>query len=321
MKKVAVLDDYQKVALRMAPWGGLADRLSVSAFHDHVAELGALAERLADFDAVVLNRERTRFGADLLDALPNLRFIATSGMRNAAIDVAHAASRGVVVSGTRTLGYPTAELTWALILALFRHLPQESASIRSGGWQTTLGRGLHGKTLAVAGFGRIGSDVARVGLAFGMNVVAWSRSLTPEAAQAQGVEAVERDELFRRADVLSLHLPLTPATRGLVDARALSLMKPDAVVVNTARGPLVDETALAAALRAGTLGGAGLDVFAQEPLAQASPLRDAPNVLLTPHIGYVTEENYRLTFGEIVEDLSAWLDGTPIRVLTPDTRR
>ena len=320
MKKVAILDDYQKVALRMAPWGDLSDRLSISVFHDHVAQTGALAERLSGFDAVVLNRERTRFGPEILDALPRLRFIATSGMRNAAIDLAHAASRGVVVSGTRTLSYPTAELTWALILGLFRRIPQESAALRNGAWQTTLGRGLHGRTLAIAGYGRIGADVARVGLAFGMEVIAWSRSLTAEKAAADGVEAVDREDLFRRADVLSLHLPLTPSTRGLVDAAALALMKPDAVVVNTARGPLLDEAALAAALKAGTLGGAALDVFAEEPLPDASPLRGAPNVLLTPHLGYVIEENYRLTFGEIAENLEAWLAGKPIRVLTTDVR-
>ena len=320
MKKAAILDDYQSVALRMAPWERLSDRLTVTVFHDHLSDTGALAARLADFDAVVLNRERTPFGAALLDALPSLRFIATSGMRNASIDVAHAASRGVVISGTRTLGYPTAELAWGLILGLARHIPHESASVLGGGWQTTLGRGLNGKTLAIAGLGRIGSDVARVGQAFGMKVIAWSRSLTAEKAAAQGVEAVTRDDLFRRADVLSLHMPLTPSTRGFVDAPSLALMQPGAVVINTARGPLVDEAALAAALAAGTLGGAGLDVFADEPLPAASPLRAAPNVLLTPHLGYVVEENYKITFGEIVENLEAWLAGIPIRVLTTETR-
>ena len=315
MMQVAVLDDYQGVALSCAQWDRLAGRADVTVFRDHLDDPDALVRRLAGFDALVVNRERTALSRDILDRLPRLRFIATSGKRNASIDLVCAAERGVVVSGTQTLGYPTAELTWALILAAFRRIPQEVADVRAGGWQVSVGRDLKGKTLAIAGLGRVGREVARVALAFGMEVIAWSRSLTPETAAEVGVRSVAKDALFAQADVLSLHLGLNTGTRGIVGGAELALMKPDALLVNTARGELVDEPALLEALDRGRLGGAALDVFAQEPLAADHPFRRRDDVLITPHLGYVTENNYRLTFGEVVENIVAWIDGAPTRVI------
>jgi phosphoglycerate dehydrogenase-like enzyme len=320
MKQVAVLDDYQGVALSCAPWDRLAGRAEVTVFRDHLADPDAVVERLRGFDAVVLNRERTPMPREVIDRLPRLECIVTSGKRNASVDVRHAVERGLTVSGAQTLGHPSAELAWALILAFMRRIPEEAADVRAGGWQVSLGRDLRGKTLAIAGLGRIGKVVAQVGVAFGMNVIAWSRSLTPEAAAPLGVRAVDKETLFREADVLSLHLGLNAGTRGIVDAAALALMKPTALVVNTARGELIDDDALIAALDAGGLGGAALDVFAEEPLPQDHPYRRRGDVLVTPHLGYVTEDNYRTSFGEVVEDLEAWLAGAPIRAIDPESR-
>ncbi len=315
MKQIAVLDDYQGVALEMAPWETLAGRAHVVSFRDHVTDADALAARLAPFDAIVVNRERTPVGRSLIECLPRLRLVATSGMRNKAIDLAAAREAGVQVCGTETLGYPTAELTWALILAQARHLVGEANAVAAGGWQTTVGTGLRGKTLGVIGLGRIGAEVARIGTAFGMSVLAWSRNLTPEKAAACGARSVPFEDLLRQADVLSLHVPLTGQTRGLIGPAALSMMKPGAWLVNTARGGVVDEQALAEALRTRRIRGAALDVFEDEPLPAAHPLRGLPNALLTPHIGYVVEENYRRSFGQIVENLDAWLAGRVLRPL------
>jgi phosphoglycerate dehydrogenase-like enzyme len=313
--RVAVLDDYQRVARSLADWGQLHDA-AVVCFADHVGDADALVDRLAGFDVVVAMRERTAFPAPVLERLPDLQLLVTTGPFNASIDVAAAEARGVTVCGTGGTFWNTAELTWALILAAARSLPAEEALLRAGGWQKTLGRTLHGATLSVLGLGNLGSVVARLGIAFGMPVVAWSPNLTAERCEQVGVSLVERDELFTRADVLSVHLRLSDRSRGLVGARELALMKPSAVLVNTSRGPIVDEPALASALERGALGGAGLDVFTVEPLPDDHPLRRAPNTVLTPHLGYVTEDCYRVFYGDAVEDIAAWQAGSPVRVIT-----
>ena len=310
---VAVLDDYQGVARSCAPWDALdAD---VTFFRDHVEGAGPLGERLAPFDAVVAMRERTPFDAAVLDALPRLRLLVTTGMANASIDVAAAAARGIVVCGTGSLAGPPAELTWGLILALLRHIPAEDAAIRAGAWQTTVGTELAGRTLGVIGVGRLGARVAAVGRAFAMDVLAWSQNLDPEAARAAGAQPVSRDELLERADVVTIHLRLSARTRGLIGAAELARMRPSAILVNTSRGPIVDEEALLAALHAGTIAGAGLDVFDTEPLPPDHPLRSAPNTVLTPHLGYVTNATYARFYGDAVEDISAYLRGAPVRVI------
>ena len=317
MTRVAILDDYQDVALRMADWSSLPSGVEVVVFRDHAAAEDQVAARLADFDVVVAMRERTPFPKSLLDRLPRLRLLVTTGMRNASIDVRAAVDRGVLVCGTAGLPYPTAELAWALILSLVRHVPREDRATRAGRWQETLGTGLNGKTLGVLGLGTLGSRVARVGRAFEMEVIAWSQNLTAERAAAVGASLVTRDELLARADVVTIHLVLSERTRGLIGARELGLMRRGAFLVNTSRGPIVDEAALIAALRAGTLAGAGLDVYDEEPLPSDHPLRRLPNTVITPHLGYVTEETYRIFYGQALEDVRAFLAGTPVRALTP----
>jgi phosphoglycerate dehydrogenase-like enzyme len=314
--RIAVLDDYQDVARAMADWSSLGPDARVVFFRDHEADLDGLVSRLEPFDAVVLTRERTRCDAALLARLPNLKLIASIGMWNAAIDLAAAQARGIVVSGT-TGGEPhaTPALTWALIMALTRTIALEAAAVRAGGWQVGLGVDLAGKTLGLLGLGRIGQMVARYGHAFAMHTIAWSQNLMPEKAAEAGVERVEKDELFRRADVLTVHLKLSERTTDLVGARELALMKPSAYLVNTSRGPIVTEAALIAALQAKHIAGAALDVFDQEPLPPAHPFRFLPNVLATPHIGYVSENTYRNAFPQIVENIRAWRDGAPIRVM------
>jgi phosphoglycerate dehydrogenase-like enzyme len=313
---VAVLDDYQHVAPSLADWASLQPQANTVFFHDHVSDADALAARLAPFDAVVLMRERTRFDANLLARLPRLKLIVSVGMWNAAIDLDAAKSRGIVVSGT-TGGdaAATPALTWSLILAATRNLYGEAASLRAGGWQTRVGMDVNGKTLGVLGLGRIGEAVARIGVAFGMRVIAWSQNLTSERAAEVGVQRVEKDELFREADVLTIHLKLGDRTKGLVGARELGLMKPGAYLVNTSRGPIVSEDALIEALQERRIGGAALDVFDEEPLAAGHPFRFLPNVLATPHIGYVTENTYHVAYPQIVEAIRAWIDGAPIRQL------
>jgi phosphoglycerate dehydrogenase-like enzyme len=310
---IAILDDYQDVARSSAPWGDLDADLTV--FTDHVDGLERLAERLAPFDVLVAMRERTPFGADLLARLPRLRLLVTTGMANAAIDLAAATAHGVVVSGTRIMPGPTAGLTWGLILGLLRHIPDEVGNVRSGGWQTTVGVDVDGLTLGVLGFGRLGRRVAAVARAFEMDVIAWSQNLQPDDARDGGAEPVSFEALLERSDVLSVHTRLSDRTRGLIGAPELARMKPSAVLVNTSRGPIVDEAALVAALRDGTIGGAALDVFDREPLAPDHPLRSAPNALVTPHIGYVTTANYELFYGDAVADIAAFAAGAPVRVL------
>ncbi len=314
--RVAILDDYQDVALRSADWGPLAGRAEVTVFRDHQGDVDAVAERLRPFEVVCAMRERTAFTRDLFGRLPNLKLLVTTGMANASIDLDAARSCGVTVCGTGSGGAATPELTWALILAATRNLPAETASVAAGGWQVSVGGDLHGRTLGILGLGRIGTAVAKVALAFGMRVVAWSQNLTAEAAAAHGATRVEREALFREADILTIHLKLSGRTQGLVGAAELALMHPGALLVNTSRGPIVDELALLSALREGRIAGAALDVFEPEPLPAGHPFRAMPNVLVTPHIGYVTRATYAVFFHETVEDVVAWLDGAPLRVLT-----
>lgn len=313
---VAVLDDYQGVALEMADWGTLPAGTDVQVFRDHLSDETAVAARLADFDVVVAMRERTPFPRRLLERLPKLKLLVTTGMRNASIDVAAAAAQSIVVSGTGGVGGATAELTWGLILALLRQIPREDAATRAGHWQVGVGVGLHDKVLGVLGLGNLGSRVATVGQAFGMSVIAWSQNLTAERAAQFGATLVGKDELLSRADILTIHLVLSDRTRGLIGARELALMKPTACLINTARGPIVDELALVDALRRGALAGAALDVFDTEPLPLDHPFRRLERTVITPHLGYVTAETYRVFFTHAVEDIRAFLAGQPIRVLT-----
>lgn len=315
MMRVAILDDYQGVALGMADWQSLHPGAEMRAFPDHIDDLDALAHRLHAFECVVLMRERTPFPATLFEKLPNLRLLVTAGMRNASIDLTAATAHKVQVSGTDMLPYPTAELTWGLILALCRRIPREDRAVRTGRWQTTLGIGLKGKTLGLVGLGRLGGQVARIGRAFGMEVIAWSQNLTAERAAEAGAALVAKEELFARADVISVHLVLGPRSRGLIGAAELARMKPTAFLVNTSREPIVDETALIAALRERRIAGAALDVFEPEPLPANHPLLALDNTVITPHLGYVTEEGYRLLYGQAVENIRAFIAGTALRPL------
>jgi phosphoglycerate dehydrogenase-like enzyme len=315
--KVAVLDDYQAVARELGPWAELGDQIELEVFHDHVAEPDALVERLAAFEVIVAMRERTRFPRELLERLPSLRLLVSTGMGTAHIDLAATRELGITVSGTRGSGRGAAELTWALILALARHVVEEDTAIRDGGWQLTVGADLADATLGIVGLGRIGTQVAAIGQAFGMRVIAWSQNLDAHAAAALGVEPVDKETLFRSADVLTIHVQLSERTRGLISARDLALLRPSALVVNTSRGPIIDEAALVDALRSGRIGGAGLDVFDVEPLVLDHPLRSMPRTILTPHIGYVTQRGYRAFFGDAVEDIAGFLAGAPLRVLNP----
>lgn len=309
MSRIAILDDYQGVALSLGPW----DRLgaTVTVFRETLAD--PVAE-LAGYDTIVCMRERTPFPRALLEALPALRLLVTTGARNRAIDLVAAAERGVTVCGTPHFGTPTVDLTWGLILAVLRGIPDQQAALRAGRWQTALGRGVEGRTLALLGLGNLGTRVARIGAAFGMRCIAWSSNLTADRAAAAGATLVDKPTLFAEADVLSVHLVLSERSRGIVGAADLARMQPEAVLINTSRGPLVDTAALVAALREGRLGGAGIDVFDVEPLPHDHPLLDAPNTVLTPHLGYVTEENYRAYFAGAVEAIEAFRAGTPIRV-------
>jgi len=314
--QVGVLDDYQNAAREFGPWSELGDAAEVTVFTDHVAGLDALAERLAPFDVVVAMRERTRFPREVLERLPRLRLLVSTGMGTAHIDAGAAKELGITVSGTGGRPQPAAELTWALILGLARHVAAEDAGIRTGLWGRTVGMDLAGAVLGVIGLGNLGKRVATVGQAFGMRVIAWSQNLDPAGAAAAGVEAVDKQTLLRSADVVTIHLRLSERTRGLIGAADLALLKPTAFLVNTSRGPIVDEAALIDALRAGSIAGAGLDVFDVEPLPPDHPLRTAPRTLLTPHIGYVTAGSYQAFYSGAVEAILAFLDGHPIRLLT-----
>jgi phosphoglycerate dehydrogenase-like enzyme len=326
--RVAILDDYQQVALASADWSAVRERAEIHVFTSHIGRTEALVNALEPFDVIVAMRERTPFDAERLSQLPQLRLLVTTGMSNASIDLEAAAARGITVCGTGGIGSSTAELTWGLILALLRHIPTEDRWMKmagraggaalgvGGGWQQTVGTGLDGKRLGVVGLGRQGRRVAEIGRAFGMNVAAWSQNLDPSRAEQVGAKAVSKEELFASSDVVTVHYKHSERSVGLVGEAELALMKPSAFLVNTSRGPLVDTEALLAALKSGGIAGAALDVYDVEPLPLSSPLRTAPNVVLTPHLGYVTEEAYRIFYGEAAEDIVAFAAGSPVRVLS-----
>jgi phosphoglycerate dehydrogenase-like enzyme len=305
---VAVLDDYPGLATSVVDWSKVSDRANIAVFQDHFADQDAVAERLAPFDVVCIMRERTPMPGSLLERLPRLKLIASTGPRNASIDLAAAAERGISIAHTGYTSAPTIELTWALILAGARHIPSEAASVRAGGWQRTLGDDLAGKTLGILGLGNVGSGVAKVGLAFGMDVVAWSQNLTSDAAEAVGARLVSKEELLRTADVISIHMVLSKRTIGMIGAAEFALMKPSARLVNTSRGPLVVEAALLDALGHRRISGAAIDVYDVEPLPEDHPYRRAENLLATPHIGYGTRGLYERFYRDSVANISAWLD-------------
>ena len=313
--RVAVLDDYQQAAHHFADWQSLD--AEVTFLHEHLADTDAVVEALHEFDAIVAMRERTPFTAERFERLPNLRLLVTTGMANASIDLAAAERHGVTVCGTQSPSTATPELTWALILSLVRHIPAESTGMREGQWQHSIGGDLYGRTLGVVGLGRLGSRVAAVGKAFGMRVLAWSSNLDPATARERGAEPVSKQDLFGQSDVVTVHYKLSERSTGLIGREELSWMKETAYLVNTSRGPLIDTEALIEALHAGRIAGAALDVYETEPLPADDLLRTAPRTILTPHIGYVTEETYRTFYGQAAEDVTAYLEGTPLRVLTP----
>jgi phosphoglycerate dehydrogenase-like enzyme len=316
MVAIAILDDYQNVALGMADWSGLQRDHRIVAFNQRLPDVEAAARALAEFEVIGIMRERTPFQRALFEKLPKLKLLVTTGKRNASIDLEAAKAQGVTVCNTGGAGRATAELAVGLMIALARHFREEFHAMRpGGGWQTTLGIDLEGRTLGILGLGNLGARVGRIGAAIGMKVIAWSQNLTPEQARELGAERVEKDELFRRSDVISIHLVLSPRSRGLVGARELGLMKPTALLINTSRGPIIDEAALLAALREKRIAGFGGDTYDVEPLPSDHPLRAEPRALLTPHLGYVTEETYRDFFGGMVQTIEAWLAGKPINVL------
>jgi phosphoglycerate dehydrogenase-like enzyme len=306
--KIAVLDDYQGVALKMADWSGLANRAQVDVYDDHLADPDAVVKRLLPYDIVCVMRERTPLQRSVLERLPNLKLIASTGPRNASIDLEAAAAQGIKVAHTGYFGSPTVELTWALILAGARHLTAEAATVRSGEWQHTVGDDLSGQTLGILGLGNLGSRVAQVATAFGMKVIAWSQNLTADKAAAAGAALVSKDDLLRQADFVSIHLVLSDRTRGLIGTRELSLMKPTARLINTSRGPIVVEADLIRALKSGQIAGAAIDVYDTEPLPADHPYRKLANLLATPHIGYVSRRLYERFYRDTVSNILAWLD-------------
>jgi phosphoglycerate dehydrogenase-like enzyme len=306
--RVAILDDYQNVALALADWSAVASRAEITVFNDHLSDVDAVVERLLPFEVICVMRERTPLPRAVIGRLPRLKLIASTGARNASIDMAAAQECGIAVTATGYDPSPTIELTWSLILASARHIVQESNSLRTGGWQTAIGRDLHGKVLGVLGLGNIGGPVARIGQAFGMRVMAWSQNMTADIATAAGALFVTKSDLFRLADFVTIHLVLSRRTTGLVGPSEIGLMKPTAILINTSRGPIVDEPALVTACESRAIAGAAVDVFEQEPLPASHPFRRLENVLATPHIGYVTEALYRTFYGDVVTNVSAWLD-------------
>jgi phosphoglycerate dehydrogenase-like enzyme len=306
---IAVLDDYQSVSRSMADWSALEGRARITVFNDHLADPDALVARLQPFEVVCVMRERTPMTRAIIERLPRLRLIASTGARNASIDGKAAEERGIQVVYTSYTPAPTIEMTWALILASARGIVDENASLRGGGWQRRIGSDLNGRTLGLLGLGNIGSAVAQVGKAFGMNIIAWSQNLRADRAEAAGATLVSKEELFRQADFLSIHLVLSGRSRGLVSAVELALMKPTSRLVNTSRGPIVVEADLVAALRSGTIAAAAIDVFDEEPLPLDHPFRILPNLLATPHIGYVSQGLYERFYGDTVSNILQWLDG------------
>jgi phosphoglycerate dehydrogenase-like enzyme len=311
--RIALLDDYQNVALSLAEWSRLKGRATVEVFREHIGEPNLLIERLRGFDVIMLVRERAKFPREVLAGLPKLKLIVTAGMWNASLDVEAATELGIQVCGTGGWPYATAELALGLMLALARQIPAEDQRMRRGEWQTKVGLGLHGQTLGILGLGKLGVQMARFGLALGMNVIAWSQNLTKEAAAGEGVQCVSKAELLAQADMLSIHLKLSERTRGIIAADDLRLMKPTAYLINTSRSPIVDEAALLDALQHRVIAGAALDVFDIEPLPSDHPLRKLDNVVLTPHIGYVVQQNHKVFYEDTLEDIEAFLDGRLVR--------
>jgi len=317
LHRVAILDDYQNIALKLADWSPLKDKVDITVFDKAFASSDETVRALRDFQIICAMRERTPFPREVLEALPNLKLLITSGARNASFDLEAAKERGITVCGTGGVGNSTVGLTIGLILELTRHIGFENARMHAGEpWQATVGRDVEGMTLGIVGLGKLGQKVAAVAKALGMKVIAWSQNLTPEACDAAGVGYATKDELFARADIVTIHVILSQRTRGFITAADLARMKPSAYLVNTARGPIVDEAALLDALDKKKIAGAGLDTFGQEPLPVDHPLRKLGNVVLTPHLGYVVEQNYARYYGDMVEDIAAWLDGKPVRVMT-----
>src|ERR1700688_4502651 len=306
--KIAVLDDYQNAALESADWSVLRDRADIAVFQNHLADPEAVIERLLPFDVVCVMRERTPLPRNVIERLPKLKLIASTGSGNASIDVDAAGDHGIAVVYTGYRSDPTIEFTWALILASARHIVTESNSVRSGGWQQTVGTDLRGKTLGALGLGRIGSEVARIGRAFGMNLIAWSQNMTPQAAEAAGATLVSKNQLFEQADILTIHLVLSSRTRGLIGAAELARMKPTARLINTSRGPIVEEQALISVLKKKQIAGAAIDVFDVEPLPPDHPFRALDNILATPHIAYVSQGLYKTFYEDTVSNIRKWLD-------------
>lgn len=315
MIRVAILDDYQRIALAATDWSRVQERASVDVYHDNLKDPKALVERLRPYDVLVIMRERTPFPRTLVERLPNLKLLVTTSGRNRSIDLAACADRGVVACHTEGGHTPTAELTWGLILALAKRIPEEDRATREGHWGVKVGLGMAGRTLGVVGLGKLGSAVARVGKLFDMRVIAWSQNLTDARAREVGVERVDKDTLLRQSDFVTLHVVLSDRTRGLIGAADMAKMKPTAYLINTSRGPVVDEGALVDAVNKGVIAGAGLDVYGIEPLPKDHPLRSLPNSIILPHLGGFVRENYELWYRGAAEDIVAWLDGKPIRIL------
>jgi phosphoglycerate dehydrogenase-like enzyme len=313
--RLAIIDDYEKVASKMGDWNRLGSEINMDIYPDHLTEERALVDRLYPYDILIIMRERTPFPRSLIEQLPNLKLLVTTGPGNRSVDLAACTEKKIVVCGTESAKSAAAELTWALILSTLRRIPQMDRTTREGHWGDGIGTALNGKVLGVLGLGRIGTQISRVGLAFGMQVVAWSQNLTPERASGAGVVRVEKDELFKKADIITIHLVLSDRTRQLVGAHEIGLMKPSAYLINTSRGPIIEEKALIAALNANCIAGAGLDVFETEPLPPNHPFLTLSNTVVTPHIGYVTRENFQTFFTQAAEDIVAWLNGQPVRVL------
>lgn len=319
--KIAVLDDYQNVAFSMADWSGVEREAEVRVFHNHLGSIDQVVEAIRDFEVVSLMRERTPFPRELFERLPKLKLLLTSGHFNSAIDVAAARDHGVIVCGTDTIGRTTVEQTWALLMAAARNVALEDRAMREGGWQVSLGHTLEGKTLGLVGLGRLGQQVAEIARVFRMKLVAWSANLTAEHAAEHGARLVSKDELFAVSDFIGIHLRLSERTRGLIAASDLARMKPTAWIVNTARGEIVNQVDLIDALEKRQIGGAAMDVFETEPLPVDHPFRRLPNTVLSPHKGFVTEESYRVFYGQTVENIRAWMDGNPIRIIENNTLR
>jgi D-3-phosphoglycerate dehydrogenase len=315
--RCAILDDYQNVALKLADWGKVKDRVELKVFHQHLGGADKVIAALQGFQIIVAMRERTGFPKKIIDALPDLKLLVTTGMRNASIDTEAAKARGVTVCGTGTFGNPTSGVAIGLMLELTRRIGYENARLHAGApWQTTIGLDLEGMTLGVVGLGKLGARTANIAKAFGMKVLAWSQNLTAEKCREAGVGYASKDELFRQSDFITIHVVLSGRTRGLIGAAELALMKSSAFLINTSRGPIIDEAALISALHQRKIAGAGLDVFDVEPLPLDHPFRKMDNVVITPHLGYVAEQNYCRYFADAVDDIEAFLDGKPVRVLS-----